>query len=400
MKFFKFAYAVFFIAAIFYANLRVFAFLTPRHIVTVLMFIICIVMEKKVFLDTYFKLYLVFLFSFGISSLFTGYISPYAKALIGSYFVAYVGYWSTKLLIQKYNSQQFFVNLFVIVGLVNALVTIGQFLYIPIFQALPDLLHTRMDAGFVSAVESESDLYGLAIPGLIGDDVYNGYFLMVSVIISLYYQKDGFSFLKLIPWFVLFVALYFNQERGPFFLAVLVSILILGRCISINRNSITPIKKAVFYMILFGVGVWLVGFLSSGTSRFAKGLNVTNRDSIYSRAFEYISNHALFGGWYKFLDTEHFYPHNMLINAWISGGFLGFLVVLVMTVKQFVEVARSFLSKMNSKVFSNLVVGFAFVAFTMNSMLHNASIVAGDIVAWFLWGAFVIQPSRNREVRL
>ena len=359
------------------------------------MFFTCVFVDRRIFLDDYFKIYLVFVFGFGLSSIVTGYLPPFISNLIGAYFVAYIGYWSTKLLVEKYDGLRFFVNLFVIVGLVNAIVTIGQYMYIPFTQVIPDILHTRMDRTFAEAVEMERNLSGIAVPGLIGDDVYNGYFLMVSVIISLFYQKDGIKFIYLIPWAIFCIALYMNQERAAFFLALGFSVFILSRIISSGQGKEIVFQKIVLYVVvLIGLFV-LVDFMLSGTTRFSLGFDGTNRASIYRKAFQYINDHIIFGGLYLMLDTLKLYPHNVLINAWIYGGFMGFVAIFVMLCKQAVQVLKLCFRRLTSLGISYLVVGLAFAAFTLNSFLHNASVVSGDIVVWLLWGAFLMSTSKK-----
>ena len=397
MKGFKVIYALFFIASIFYANLR-FSGITPRHIMTVVMFIACVRIEKRAFLDKYFKIYLFFVFGFGISSILTGYFAPFLNNLIGFYFVAYVGYWATKILVKKYNAQGFFVNLFVIVGLLDALVTIGQFLYIPFFVTMPDILHTRTDERFQELLESERDLSGIAIPGLIGDDVYNGYFMMVTAILCLYYVRKGIGVLKLIPWLICMIASYMIQERAAFLLAIVLSVLTMNKIIFSGRSQKKMLQMFFFYLVVAVGAVYLIDFLLGGDSRFAMGLEDEDRQYLWQRSWGFIEENFLFGGWYMMLDTKHIYPHNVLVNAWIYGGILGLIVIVILLCKQMLQVIKTCFQKMTSVGIVNLLIGLSFAAFTLNSYYHNVSVVSGDIVVWMLWGAFILPETFLKRI--
>ncbi len=397
MKGFKGIYALFFIASVLYANLR-FSGITPRHLMAMVMFIECVATDKRVFLDKYFKIYLFFIFCFGISSMLTGYLAPFMNNLIGAYFVAYVGYWATKILVKKYNSLDFFINLFVIVGLLDALVTIGQFLYIPFFVTMPDILHTRTDERFQELLESERDLSGIAIPGLIGDDVYNGYFMMVTAILCLYYVRKGIGVLKLIPWLICMIASYMIQERAAFLLAIVLSVLTMNKIIFSRRSQIKMLQIVVFYLVVVVGIVYLTAFLIGGDSRFAMGLEDDDRQYLWQKAWGFIEENFLFGGWYMMLDTKHIYPHNVLVNAWIYGGILGLIGIVVLLCKQMLQIIKICFLKMSAVGIANLLIGLSFAAFTLNSYYHNVSVVSGDIVVWMLWGAFILPETFLKRI--
>ena len=126
-----------------------------------------------------------------------------------------------------------------------------------------------------------------------------------------------------------------------------------------------------------------------GQSRYNLGFEATGRDSIYAHAMEYIGENFFFGGIFKLFDTRGFAPHNLFLNAWIYGGIIGFVAIVVLTWKQCVAAVKTVLSKINQSTVPVLVVSLAFLCFTANSMLHNVSVVTGDAVVWMLWAGVV-----------
>ena len=385
---YKVIYIIFLVSIIFYANFRVVGPFSLRHILAILMFIVCVFEDKKLFIDRYSGLFFFFVFCFGISSLFTGYFSRFPRYLIGFVFVAYVAYWASTILVRKFNARSVFINTLVISGIIDVLVTVGQFWGIDVFNRIPELLRISVSSDILEFIDEGEELLGVSLPGLFLSSVYNGYFILVAAVLSLFYQKNGFSVIRLIPWLLAMVGLYVTQQRGPFFIAVAFSIYILYRVIGKEKKAWTPIFQFVF-LLFVAVGISLfISMALSGSSRFALGIDDTNRSNIYHNALAYIENHLFLGGYYRLRATEGFAPHNLLLNAWIYGGLLGFIAILVMTIWQFLSVGRVALSKKQLVDYGNYLVGLAFIAFTLNSMLHNTSVVTGDAIVWALWGCF------------
>ena len=396
---YKITYIFFLIAVVLYANTRIGGLgVTPRHIMTIMMFAVCVYEDRGLFMDRYFGIYLLFVAGFGFSSAIFGYFPVFLiRDFIGFYFVAYVGYWATKILVHKYDGVQWLINTFIVMGMVDAVVTVGQLFNISIFQAIPDRIGIRLEADYVEAMEKGMDVMGLSLPGIMCNDVYNGYFLMVVSVLCLYYQKNRFNFIKLLPWMISMVALYGNQERGPLFIALAFSVFVLFKVIRSSKSQLKPLYLIMFVFIsIFGVYVGL-NFLLSGESRFAMGFDLTNRDSIYQHSIEYIRENFLWGGWYNLLFTRGFAPHNLFLNAWIYGGLVGFVAIVVLSFKQLIAVIRLIMSKLTPESMANIVIAMAFFAFALNSLLHNKSVVTGDAIIWILWGAVLVN-GRNRQL--
>lgn len=382
---FKILYILFFIAALLYNSIHLFGGLTPRNIMAMVMFLACVVEDRRVLWDKWFGIYLVFLLFFGLSSMLTGYLLLFIQRLVGYYFVGYVGYWSTKILLKKYNAVRLLVSLFLIIGFVDEIVTIGQFYNLPYFTIIPQYLGIGVDTELLENMDVGEAAMGLVLPGILGTDVYNGYFLMVVGILSFYFLRSGFRFIALIPWLLAVVASFMAQQRAPFYVLLIISVFILFKAVLLGKSQLKWILVVVF-LALIPIGVqYLFDFLLGGDTRFNIGTESTGRDEIYQKAIDYINNNLFLGGYFD----SGLAPHNMLLTAWIAGGFFGFVAIVVLTVMQLVEVLKLSLKKLGSHYFVYLLFGLAFVGFTMNSMFHNAGMTSGDFVIWTLWGAFL-----------
>lgn len=381
---YKILYILFFIAALLYNNFRLIGEITPRNLMTVIMFVACIIEDRRILIDKWLGFYLLFLFFFALSSMITGYLQPFLHRLVGYYFVGYVGYWSTMILIRKYNSIRLLVYLFLIIGMLDSLVTVGQFFSLPLFKAIPQYLGIGVGVDFLDDYAYGEEALGIVLPGILGNDVYNGYFLMVVGIISLYYLQSGFKIIALIPWLVSITASFMVQQRAPFYMLLVASIFVFFMVI---RNSKSKLKwlflLALLILVPYGLK-YLLGLLMSGGTRYSIGIETTGRDEIYRRSIDFINNNFFIGGFFK----SGLAPHNMFLTAWISGGILGFITIVVLSIMQIIEIIRMYLKKVGQNTFVYFLFGLAFVGFTMNSMFHNAGLTSGDFVLWTLWGAF------------
>ncbi len=74
-------------------------------------------------------------------------------------------------------------------------------------------------------------------------------------------------------------------------------------------------------------------------------------------------------------------------------------MIFVILGMQFVKIFPIFFNFINGQEsFALLLFAVAYTAFTLNSLVHNLSIVTGDATLWILWGAFVALTDRKREI--
>lgn len=385
---FKIAYIVFFVSILFYSSFRVVGPVTPRHIMTIVMFVMCINEDKKVYKDKYFRWYLLFIFCFGFSSLWTYYLDKFLTFLLAYFFVAYVAYWATMILIKKHNGTSVLVNTIVVLGILNALTTIGQFYEIGIFNRIPEIMRINVSEDFLELAEERDEFEGISLPGLLSGAVSNGYFAMTATLLSLWYQRNRFSFIRLIPWGIGMIGLYVTQQRAPFFITTALSLYIMFKVMGKNTGGLTPIIRLAFIVVaVFGV-LYFLAYTSSSEMRYVKGFEDKSRVGLIQKTMEYLSQHILLGGRFHSQSMGVRPPHNLFLNAWLYGGILGLFVIFGITIKQVVLVAKQTIGKQFLMDYSKTIFGLVFLAYTVNSMVHNQSIVTGDAVIWILWGAF------------
>lgn len=408
---FKGLYVVFFIAVVFYGQLRLIFELTPRHIAIVVMLIACVKQGVPFPLGRIMKAYWVFIIAFLISATITGYLE---NVLITYYIAACVGFWATKILVTKYKDGKLLLNIFVVTGVVNAIVTIGQTFGLHYADQLVSFFHVTLPEQYLEKLNEDGGndkMLLLTRPGLFANSVYNGYFLMTAGITSLILLAHKFKLWRLIPWIIIFMGCICVQERGPILLLAVLSAFAFFKTLFIKRNTYI-LLMIVFVLFVYFITVSIVSLLPVGNmdtgggdsslgsnisqiieeSRFAReGLDTSNRDPVYSQSVDYFMDYPFIGGLHRLHAMYGIYPHNLLLNAFIYGGFVGgiaILLILFWQIKPLWRVLRKKIADTNPACF---FAGLAYLAYTLNSLTHNRSIVTGDEVIWMLWGLFYFE---------
>ena len=393
---FKIIYLFFIVCAFLYGSYHIAGPLTLRQVAAILMCVICLFESKTFYIDKYLKGYFVFVAFWLISSLATGNIVEYFQDLIGFVFVAYIGYWATIILKKKYDSLHILVYALIFIGMFDAVITICQSLYIPVFDSFLELLHLEpVNEKFLSKQSREVDMMFVAIPGLYGSPVNNGHYLMISFITSFALQRYHFKPVGLVFSIIILVGLFFCQQRGPFYLGVLLLTLILY--VTYFRGK-SIAKKVLMAFIVIAIAVLAVPtYLQNSSlleSRMSRGAEDEVRSELYANTPEWLAEHPL-GGIYELRKIRA--PHNFFLNAFVIGGWLGGMFVIYVLFVQLKPIAKVCLKTVSEKNYLTFIFAVAYLGITGNSMVHNVSIITGDVASWIIWAAFLSNKQSKNQ---
>ncbi len=418
---FKGLYAVFAIAIIFYGNMYVFSGVTPRHIATIVMIAACFRNESHLFLNRIIGFYLLFIISFGISSFITGYSVEYLTLLFSNYLVCIVAYWATKNLIIRYNGMTFFLNLFIVLGTLDGVITICQTFGFALADNIMKWLHLysaqeymvelnekrASDLDYLDSMDSFDDtmsskhslsLMTVVIPGAFNSGVANGYFLMTTGVISLKLLIQRFGVIRLIPWLICILGCICVQERGPIVILAVLSFYALYKFISSRQVKKNKLSILILIPSLIAIINFVYKLISNLGSRITEiGLEDKGREDIYGDALNYYFDHPFFGGYHQFTHELETAPHNLILNAFIYGGIIGGLAIVAILFIQFKPIIKVFWQRINRKQSLCFIAALAYTAYTLNSLLHNRSIVTGDVIIWMLWAAFYYSYKLSKQ---
>jgi O-antigen ligase len=388
-NFFSIIYIAYLLVLLVYGNFHV-GIIPASTFVSTLVIVVCISINNQLYADKYFKLYLFFVVCYLLSASVTGYIVEGTRRLLGFYFVCYCAYLSTFILVKKFNSIHVLLNTLLIIGALNTFVTIGQAYGLSYADRILDFLYIDKMAWFEELQESEIDVWGYYAPGMF-TAVSNGYYMMTFTVLSLTLQRE-FGVKSIVGYFYTLFALYatfLTQERSAFLIAFFIVVIGLYKMMVERNKDFKPIL--LFFFILFVA--WLIPYLYeeilSGDNRFSQKIGTEeSRISIYNNALNYILDNPIFGGLDRFFALKIKAPHNLILNAYIYGGILGFIALVTLVFKQCKLCVRESLKIIKPDNTIYIVFSLAYLAYTANAMLHNSSLATGDSMVWLLWGGF------------
>lgn len=362
---------------------------SPRQYMTVLVFSYLLLHSEKVkkYWDKYLSLYLLFALFYGLSSYMEGALGDFIREFISRYMVCIVGYIATRCYLENKNNYRHIIIVILCCGVLNSLVTLLQYFRYPIGMAI-GALFVDMDNlleyyRFQHMADGDA---GTTYFGMMSNGVFNGYFTMILPILVIYFLYEERSkgtpnaFKEITCWGLwgLFILCSFIiQERGPFLIAVMVTAYIMLR----ESKYKIALLSAVVIVFLFVIPSLLDSNLWR-ESRLAAGSDLSNdsRVRIYSLAMDFIVTHPLFGGIRTVTSIIGNMPHNFFINAFIYGGIIGGVIILYII---YVQLRRSFILVHKNL---SLMMPLSLIAYTLNGLTHNPSIITGEVLMWMMWG--------------
>jgi hypothetical protein len=338
-------------------------------------------------IDRFLKWYFVFLFFQFIAAIATGFLPQFFSKLMGTYLAAIVLYLATKNVILKYKGGLLIICTIVVVGLLNSVVCIGQFYGSPLAITIPQFLHIDLGEEMMEFYENNDDFHGLFVGGLMGI-VSSGYFLSAAAILSLYNKKGNITFLNWMFFALILFGLFLVQERAGFYFGLLC--VFLYYVINTRRSR----KSLLATIIVFVLGIFVLihyggDLVSLEEMRYSTlGTNTLTRRSLFRNGWLFFMDNPL-GGYDAFEAAHLGHPHNLIMNSLLYGGLMGGIVILCLIGKQLVIIFKILhLSYIRKKYSLTLVVFcLAYFDYTLISLLHNASLVAGTPMFFLLWGA-------------
>lgn len=371
---------------------------------TIVMFVICI-REGAFKRDKYMPFFFVFVFLFLLVGIVGGFIEDSVNKCLAYYFVSVVAYYSTLLLLEKYQGGYYFILTLLGIGILNSIVTIGNMYMMPWATRITDFLHLSggYDITDVSSRYHENEsLEGLTVPGLLSD-IGNGYFMAYLSVLALYSRDKKIHLYNLVLYVLFIIALFFIQERAGMVAGLVLSLYGLSRILSMKDDRSSG--KGVFLVLSFVVVLAFVlplvyNYVMSGASRYATlGLNYDEgRTFLNDMSLEFLRLNPM-GGFYHFFSQYHVYPHNLIFNALIYGGIIGGFCIFILLIKQLSLFLPTVLKRIQPNNFDLFIFSLMFLAYNICSLTHNQSVVTGDPTFWVLW-ALCLYTRKNGNLTL
>lgn len=394
---FKILYVIFLIVCIFYPSSKIIPGLpiSIRHILILIMLFLCI-RERGIKKDRFVTWYIVFLFFYGIAEVSTGFASFFITTLFGTYLSAITLYYSSKVMVEKYDAGRWVLYTIIIMALLNSIVAIGQFFGSPIAQLIPQALGISFDEATAEFYEQHSDFHGFTVDGLMGP-VSSGYFLSAACALVLYNKSGKTTILNYLLLSICFIALFLIQERAGLAFGILGVLICFLLYVKKNRTNLLVLIPVAF-LLLFLIIRYAGQFVSFENMRYAtEGLSDEHRSSLLKRGLDYFLNHPFGGNTAYYVYNYGGAPHTVFINAFLYGGLFGGIIVLGIMFKQITIIMGVLKKAYIKKCYSFFLIVFcvAYLVYTLNSFVHNHSLPFGTPMFFVLWG--VVVATLNKE---
>lgn len=387
----KVFYMAFIVAISFGGNYHI-GVTTPRQIFAVLMFILCLINYNaiKPFLKNILGAYVLYLFFVFLSAYNDNSVDSFIRNLIAQHFVALVCYGAITYYFVRFRAFDTIVLAFLICGVANMAVSFLQYFGHPLGFLLGGLFIDTNELMANRHMEMLMDGTGSYLLGMKGDAVHNGYFQMFMPFLMTYVHEKNIFFNKTNVFrnlfyytllALLFICILLIQERS----CILFSLFTYMVFLYFKFKHFDISKKVLicafgFIFLFFCVYLmWPVISEYIDNSRFV-GRDDDLRENLLMGTFKYISENVLLGGMSSFVRQYDFPPHNIFLNAFVEAGICGFFLSIFIYFKQ-MKMAFSL-----AKIRVETLICYAFIAYMLNSMLHNDSILTGDVIVWILWG--------------
>lgn len=360
---------------------------------TLVMFLYLVWNKNKLTLNRnyniYVYLFLLFVFFKGIALLINGEFIEYnfVKNFLAYEFVAIVIFYATIYFTRSERGIILTLLTLSLILLTTSVVTILQYNNSPIGWMIGQFFGELSEDVEMMAISSTDEMVGFSITTGILRTAY-GNAMFVSSIGTLAF---GFAYvasnrcaklLYLLCGLLGLVACFMTQQRSAFYIMLLSFFLIFYLA--------KDIKPLIIFLVVF---IFLSSFVDlsvifneemMGRLVFSDNLLKDNSRAILTQnAISFLGEHLFAGGPMEYFSLNGMPAHNFFLNAFIYGGLIGGLILVVMFFKiLFLAMSRIFKTK--NKVSISSVCFIALSGFLGQGLFHNESLVFSATLIFIL----------------
>ena len=392
MKVIKYLYYIFIFLLLSGSNIELLGF-PIKYILAVLLFFLVISSEMKFVTSKIWILYMIFLLSFGVSCIVTGNIGQYLNQLLKSYFPAFVGCISTIEVVKKdRNSLNVIFIIILAIGFFNVFVNYSQFMFnTDWYEPIESFFKFSNDEEFSESIgmrQTYRDVNDGTLQGIFGNGVLNGYYLSLCTILSmaLVLKRKNILYLVLTVFFV--AGSFICQQRSPLYASLL---LIVVMFLFGGFKSFSNLQRTLFFIVITSFLIVSIPYFieiseSFGLRYTTRGFEGSGREDIYVNTFDYILSNPVFPNIFELMQQKGRAPHNLFLNAFIYGGVISFVCIMLILFYQFKDVISVIKKGCEERNVYFFVFAFAWIEYTINCLVHNRSLITGDFSIWLIWG--------------
>ena len=360
------------------------------QITTILMLILCIMMEQRIPHDRCILIYFMFLLFYLLSAIITGYTETLLSSVLPQLLISFTAFWTTKILVQRYDTLLPLIIPVIIKGVLDSVVTISQAVGTPIVSPIIVMLMQNPEVLDVAT----HGMLGFSVSGLFINPVFNGHNLLFCFVCSLFLFQGRYKLVGLVISTIIFVGLFFCQQRSAFYLSVLVLVL-MGWKLMQNNLKTKIFVLLISSLVIFYLLPYVESYAIDSGSRILD-TDMTSRKAIWTTAAAFLSDHFFLGGFDMFVQHTGKYPHNLFFSAFLAGGLIGGSIMLFLICNLLIVALKS-LKYYNKHNICILVSACLIISLIGDSLTHNTGLVEADFSTFLAMSLCYYYNERNPQ---
>lgn len=364
--------------------------LTLKYWFTIVLLLCIFHIDRAIILDKYFKVYAIFIVSLLFSCLVSDHLDFFTNQFSRFYFVAFVGWRATTLIIRKDpNMKMKIIYMTIGIGLLDTAVTLSQFFMTTSwYEPIERVLNFPIYDDYINSLYkfSKEDAFGRFLPGIFGNPVINGYYLALCTTLSMIFVYKTRKVYMYLFSFIFLIGTFCCQERSALGIALVLLFYMSYKFIKVETATNKFVYLAVLIFAILIVGLRLIETSELYNLRYTTiGTEDTGRSYIYEHTLKYLSNNILCPNIVDATLAVGHAPHNIFINAFVYGGIVSFISIMYILVNQTKTAYKIIKQRLNKRNLIDITVACSWLAFTLNGLVHNRSIVTGELICWVFW---------------
>lgn len=355
---------------------------------------------KNILPTTNIKLYIAYIVVFLLCSAMNGDGNYGLNSLLIGYLLCIFSYCILGQMIKSLKVIKVLVYALIIVLIIDIAITLLQYYNISIGWTIWYIFNNAETVKQSIAIEQLS--FGaqelgndkLFCPGLFPSIVYNGYMVSTLGILILYMISSTHrTFFRVIYYGLLLItifALLFIQQRAAFFLFIFLIFIV-------NYSKHKSLTILCTVLLILAYLSFNVGINEDTIGRLADTED-SQRERLYQTGIEYILQNIIWGGRMRYAEINGLSAHNVIINSFLYGGFIGALLILTIFTRMSIKSLKIIKRNFKKKLSLSATLAYSLLIYNLISLTHNNSLLTGDPIIWILYALMLLSYKFENEI--
>lgn len=392
----------FFIFSLFFLGGIGVGIVSIRNICAAVLFIYSLYNLNRIKLDRCQKLYLIYLGFLLLSNIFNGQLIDYdfIQNLIAYHFVSIVLFMAIPLFFSSLVDVKKTILFLILIYVFNACISILQFFNIPLGWSIGFMISpgasSLFDGQFAYLKDSENFMSRSIVFGITGFVVANGYFLASFLPIATHkilFKNESVkdNILSILIFLLACITIFMVQQRMAFGLLLFYILFV----IYLRTNLLSRIF--ILLLIIFTICLYHIPTdLDAG--RLTEGITTDDRMNQLSHFIDFFNSDSfIWGADLQDMHLLYTMGHNTLMDALRRGGFITFLIYVILFIDLFFKCIKTSFNAYKSNFKYTFIFSICCLIFLLYSFTHATGIQSGAVYFWLLYSLMLVSNNYENE---